>query len=237
MSTEKQILDLVSKVDPDDPISYVQKIVKPLAKEKLDKYILGCDDCEISCNSKKSLSKGNPNASIMIIGESVSQEQQDRDSKVVYPFDDKAGEYLKEILEYYNVNEKQLFYLNSVNCFPTRNGVRRSSTVTERNNCKVFLDYAIKTVDPLMIICLGAVAVNGINEEIGKQKISDIRGKMFSYRGIDIMPTFHPAYFIELDGKVPDELIETYHSQFVEDIGSAIEYLKSKYENIKILNK
>lgn len=235
MSIEKQIYDLVSQANPDNPLAFVQNIVKPMAKEKLDEYIMDCDECEISCNSVKTITRGNPNAPILIIGESVSTEQQEL-GQITFPlYNDKASDNLNQVLNYLNVNEDAIFYINSVNCYPNRNGNKRSSTVKERNNCKTFLDYAIKLVDPLLIICLGAVAVNGINEEIGKQKITDIRGQYFTYRGIPVMATFHPGYFNELDGHIPDELIEEYYNQFTNDITTAITDLHNQCGHLNII--
>jgi DNA polymerase len=237
MTVEAKILELVKQVNPDNPLSYVQNIVKPMSKEKLDEAIASCEDCEIACNSKKSVTMGNPNASILVIGESVSEEQQNGDSDYVYPFCDSAGDYLFDMFNHLGVNQNQVFYINSVNCFPSRNGIKRKSTVAERKNCKYFLDYALKTVEPLLIICLGAVAVNGINEEIGKQKISDIRGTYFTYRGIHVMPTYHPAYFKELQGTMPDEMIEELYNDFCSDLSLAVTDLQELYPQLEIINQ
>lgn len=236
-NTQNTILDLVKGVNPDNPLSYVLNAVKPLAKQKLDEAIFSCTDCEISCNSKKSLTKGNPNASILIIGESVTIDQQESDEECVYPFEDDYKEALTNILDSLNINYNQLFFINSVNCFPNRNGEKRGATVNERKNCKYFLDYAIKMVEPLMIICLGAISVNGINEEIGKQKITDIRGSFFTYRGIDVMPTFHPRYFKELTSRdIPEDVIDEYYNEFYYDLLTAFNTFSEKYPNIKIYN-
>ena len=239
MSTtvEESIYNLVAQVDPDNPLDYVRNIVKPLAKKKLDDYILNCSECDICNNSVKTITRGNPNAPIMIIGESVSKEQQEKGQNT-YPFvEDKATENLNKVLNYLNVDENKLFFINSVNCFPQRSGIKRCSTVKERNNCKVFLDYAIRMVNPILIICLGAVAVNGINEEIGKQKITDIRGKFFQYRGIDVLPTFHPCYFNEIVGTTSTELVEIYFDQFFDDISLAINELHSQRPDLNIIKE
>lgn len=236
MTIEQQIYDLVVKANKDDPMRYVQNIVKPLARQALDNAILECDACDICNNSVKSITKGNPNAPILILGESVSKEQQEAGQNV-YALEDNAGNILNDVLKYLGVGEDKVFYINSVNCHPTRNGIKRSSTVAERRECKTFLDYAVNMVEPLLIICLGAVAVNGINEEIGKQKINDIRGTYFQYRGITVMPTFHPGYFIELRDKVSEEVIDTYHNEFINDIEKAITDLDMQYPDLKIINK
>lgn len=235
-TAEEQILKLVEMENPDNPLAFVKNIVKPLAKTKLDQAILSCQECEIGCASRgRTITKGNPNASIMIIGESLSQEQLSETEN--FPLEDSAGKHLESMLEYLNVNPNELFYVNSVNCFPNRNGEKRSSTVKERSSCKTFLDYAIQVVEPLLIICLGAVAVNGINEEIGKKKISDIRGTYFSYRGVTVMPTYHPSYFDMLGGKVPDTLIQEYYTQFQDDIERAVLDLNKRFPSIGIVGE
>ena len=239
MSTtvEESIYNLVAQVDPDNPLDYVRNIVKPLAQCKLDNLILTCDECEICKNSVKTVTRGNPNAPIMIIGEAVSKEQQEAGQNTYPLYNDSASDNLNKVLEYLNVDEDKLFFINSVNCFPQRNGTKRASTVAERRNCKTFLDYAIRTVDPILIICLGAVAVNGINEEIGKQKITDIRGQFFTYRGVTVLPTFHPGYFNEIADKVPEELVEEYFNQFCDDITLAISELHSQRPDLNIIKE
>lgn len=239
---EEQILELVKKANPDNPMTFVQNIVKPLAKENLDNYILECEDCGI-CNTKKTITRGNPNASIMIIGESSTEDQQEDSSERIVPFNNESGESLARVLEQLNVNEEQLFFINSVNCFPHRenNGIKikRAPTKSERLNCKVFLDYAIKIVEPLLIICLGGVAINDINEEIGKQNIGKIRGQYFMYRGIKIMPTYHPGYFnqLEKDGKIDEDTINNYKWDFYYDLEKAFNDFNTEHSNINIFNK
>lgn len=239
---EEQILKLVEDADPANPITFVHNIVKPLAQKKLDNYILECEDCGI-CNTKKTITKGNPNASIMIIGEASTEDQQDDSSDNVFPFENTSGELLAKALEKLNVNEEQLFFINSIHCFPHRETagvkIKRAPTKSERTNCKVFLDYAIKMVQPLLIICLGGVATNGINEEIGKQNITKIRGTYFQYRGINVMPTFHPGYFIELekDNKVDEEFISNLQWDFFNDLQKAFTDLHEQYPELEIIKE
>lgn len=239
MSTtvEETIYNLVTQVNPDNPLDYVRNIVKPLAQNKLNDYILNCNECDICKNSVKTITRGNPNAPIMIIGESVSKEQQENNQNTYPLYNDSASYNLDNILNYLHVDYNKLFFINSVNCFPQRNNIKRASTVNERKKCKVFLDYAIRMVNPILIICLGAVAVNGINEEIGKQKITDIRGKFFTYRDITVMPTFHPGYFNEIADKLPNDLVEEYYTQFTNDISLAINELNSQRPDLNILKE
>lgn len=236
-TVEESIYNLVLQANPENPLDYVRNIVKPLAQQKLNEYIIGCDCCDIHKGSVKTITRGNPNAPIMIIGESVSKEQQALGQNTYPLYQDNAAKSLQEVLEYLKVDENKLFYINSVNCFPQRNGTKRASTVNERKCCKTFLDYAIRMVNPILIICLGAVAVNGINEEIGKKKITDIRGQFFTYRDITVMPTFHPGYFNEIMDKVPEELVQEYFNQFYDDIALAISELNTQRPDLNIIKE
>ena len=237
---EDNILELVKKAQPDNPISFVHNIVKPYAIEKLNNYIKDCQDCGI-CNCVKTITSGNPNASVMIIGESSTEDQQYSDSNYDVPFNNSSGEILNKVLDNLNINKDEIFFINSINCFPHREDgealVKRSPTKTERTNCKLFLDYALKTVQPLLIICLGGVATNGINEEIGKQNISKIRGKYFMYRGINVMPTYHPGYFIELEKlqKFDSEYIDNLKWDLVNDLEKAFYDLHDQYPELNII--
>lgn len=239
---QDEILKLVKEANPDNPISFVHNIVKPLAIEKLNSYILDCKDCDI-CNSTKTITKGNPNASVMIIGESCTLDQQNDKINCTYPFDNEYGEVIDSILKKLNINIDEVFVINSVNCFPHRedNGsiVKRSPTKTERTNCKVFLDYAIKIVEPLLIICLGSVATNGINEEIGKHSISKIRGNYFMYRGVEVLPTYHPGYFLELEksGRYDDDYIVNLKWDLFNDIEKSFKDIDAKHPELNIILK
>lgn len=235
---EEEILRLVEKANPSNPISFVHNIVKPLAKGKLDTYIQDCEDCNIS-NCTKSLTLGNPNASVLIIGESPTENEQEQE--YAEPFSNKQGEALHKVLNILKINKDEIFFINSVNCFPHRMDgdlkVKRAPTKTERNNCKVFLDYALKMVEPLLIVCLGGVATNGINEEIGKQNITKIRGTYFKYRGVNVMPTFNPGYFLELEntGNFDEQYIDNLKWDFFNDLEKAFKDLNTDYPELNII--
>ena len=255
MNNEEKILQLVKEENPDNPLTYVENIVKDLCIEKVNNYILNCNKCDKICNCNKTITYGNSNACVLIIGESGSLNQQDKDFNFPsddLPFDDlnnqmpfanEAGDILFKVLDQLNINKEELFFINSINCFPYRLGkdnekIKRAPTVTERNNCKLYLDYVLKVVQPLLIICLGSVATNDINEEIGKHNISEIRGEYFNYRGIKVMPTFNPQYFIELSklNKIDEDTINTLKWNFYYDIQKAFIDLQKEYPDINIIN-
>ena len=60
--------------------------------------------------------------------------------------------------------------------------------------CIPFLHEQIDLIQPKVLIALGATAVEGLlGRTIG---ITRLRGNWQTYRGIPLMPTYHPAYLL-----------------------------------------
>jgi DNA polymerase len=56
------------------------------------------------------------------------------------------------------------------------------------------LDRQLAIIRPEFICCLGSVAAQTLLET--DQSIGRMRGKLFSYRGIPVVCTYHPAYLL-----------------------------------------
>jgi DNA polymerase len=230
---EQQILELIQEEDPENPIAYVHDIVRDYARQKLDKYIIDCRDCD-GCSDVKSLTKGPTDADVMIIGESVPIEEYE--SKSSLPFD--QSRVLDSVLQSLNVNPDSIFYINAVNCCLIKKVgtdiVSRTPFKSEVENCSVFLDYAIELVKPLLIITLGSIATNVYY----KGAITKVRGQWTNIKGIPAIPTYHPEYFAHIEGKKDPELIEMQKWEFVEDLKNAFSYLQEKYpENNTLIGR
>jgi DNA polymerase len=60
--------------------------------------------------------------------------------------------------------------------------------------CAPYLQKQIELIKPRVLVALGSVALTGL---LGSHKgITSLRGKWHEYRGIPLMPTFHPAYLL-----------------------------------------
>lgn len=232
---EDKILELVMQDNPANPLGYVSNIVRPFALKQMNTYIRECNDCGI-CNCIKTVGFGTnlKNPSILIIGECPDQKQQELKSE--NPFDTVSGTYLLNKLKELEINPDDIYFINSVNCYPVKSKISRPPTVSERTCCKVFIDYLIKVIDPLMVITLGSVATNALNEDIGKQNILDIRGQSFQYRGIDVFPTINPGLIEEYKTQPEvynNEYIEYLELCFNKDLEKAFSFFYNKYENIE----
>lgn len=233
MDIRDEILELVKQESPDNPLQYVHDIVREYAHSKLNGHILNCQDCPI-CNGPKSLAIGNSNASILIIGESAPGDEYP-EAQSISPFGDKEQEILDKVFELLHVNTNEIFYINAVNCWSHKqdgNGkVKRTPHKKEVENCSLFVDYAIKLVQPLVIILLGGIALNLFY----KEAISTARGNWIEVRGIPAMPTYHPGYFLKIEGKKDSDIIEMQKWDFYNDIKKAFQYIQETYPDNGVL--
>lgn len=151
-----------------------------------------CENCQ-RCPLSKSrtrvvIGRGNPHASILLIGEAPGQQE----DETGLPFVGRSGQLLEKILESVGLNpEKDIFICNVNKCRPPDN---RPPTPQEVEACKPYLLEQIRLVNPAIILLTGATAVKGILKE--KRPISKIRGQWLLWENRLCMPIFHPSYLL-----------------------------------------
>lgn len=131
---------------------------------------------------------GNPRASLMFIGEAPG-EQEDLQG---LPFIGRAGELLTNMIEKgLGISRSDVYVCNIVKCRPPGN---RTPLPDEIAACRPFLDAQIDAVSPRVIVALGKPATSLL---LGRDvAITKLRGTWQTYRGIPVMPTFHPAFLL-----------------------------------------
>ncbi|WP_353684971.1 uracil-DNA glycosylase [Thermodesulfovibrio sp. 3907-1M] len=164
-----------------------------LSIEKLNEEIRQCKKCPLS-NSRKNpvCGEGSINAKLMFVGEAPGVEEDLQGS----PFVGEAGKVLTSLIEKMGFNRKDVYITNTVKCHPPMNRDPLESEVFE---CFDYLRREIEIVSPQVIMCLGRVATYTLMGMHGKLKdlhISRIRGRVFFYNQIPVIPTFHPAYLL-----------------------------------------
>ncbi len=152
-----------------------------------------CQRCKLSKGrSNIVFGEGNPNARIMFIGEGPGREEDIQ----ARPFVGDAGQLLTRMIEKMGLKREDVYIANIVKCRPPMN---RDPQDDEMDSCFPFLNRQIEIVAPEVIVCLGKISaykILGIKEPISKFSISKVRGRFYEYKGIPVMPTFHPAYLL-----------------------------------------
>src|SRR5262245_54112557 len=148
-----------------------------------------CRRCPL-CEGRSSIvfGDGNPEAEILFVGEGPGAEEDKRG----LPFVGRAGELLTRMIERgMGVPRSAVYICNIVKCRPPGN---REPLPPEIAACRPFLDAQIDAVAPKVIVALGRPATGVL---LGRDvSITRVRGTWQEYRGIPVMPTFHPAFVL-----------------------------------------
>jgi len=164
----------------------------PELPEALDRLAEACDGCRrcglAASRSHVVVSRGNPRARLMVIGEGPGAQEDEQGS----PFVGRSGQLLDRMLESVGIDSNRDAYVcNIVKCRPPEN---RKPTALEMAACRPWLDQQIQLVDPGVILLAGATAVEGM---LGiKGGITKLRGQWRQWDGRWLMPIFHPSYLL-----------------------------------------
>ncbi len=132
--------------------------------------------------------EGPPDAEIVFVGEAPGADE-DRTGR---PFVGKAGQLLTRIIEKgMGLRRGEVYICNILKCRPPRN---RTPQEDEVRACLPFLERQIAIIRPRAIITLGLPAARAL---LGSElPMHRLRGNWQSYRGIPLMPTYHPAFVL-----------------------------------------
>ncbi len=130
---------------------------------------------------------GAPDAALMFIGEAPGYHEDQRGEPFVGP----AGELLDLMIQAMGWTRDTVYIANVLKCRPPDN---RDPQPDEVAACQPFLARQIDVVAPRVIVTLGKPATQLILQT--SAPISALRGRFQEYRGIRVMPTFHPAFLL-----------------------------------------
>ncbi|AEB10141.1 uracil-DNA glycosylase [Desulfobacca acetoxidans] len=140
---------------------------------------------------------GDPHARLVFIGEAPG-EAEDRQGE---PFVGRAGQLLNRLLSKLEISRQEVYITNINKCRPPNN---RTPEADEIAACRPFLWKQLQAIRPQVIVTLGAVAIHALLET--KAPLNRLRGHWQQWRGIAVMPTFHPSYLL----RVPQERVKTW---------------------------
>jgi DNA polymerase len=137
---------------------------------------------------------GDPEARLMFVGEAPGADEDEKGE----PFVGLAGKLLTKMLTAMELTREQIYIANVLKCRPDMPGStsgNRKPTRTEMDACLPYLRAQVAIIAPVVIVALGATAVEGL---FGPQKttISRLRGTWMELDGVPVRPTFHPSYLL-----------------------------------------
>src|SRR5438552_11985681 len=135
---------------------------------------------------------GSPEARLMFVGEAPGEDEDLQG----YPFVGKAGQLLTKMIEAMGMQREDVYICNTVKCRPPNN---RNPEPDELLACEPFLKGQLGAVKPEAIVTLGKFAAQALLRE--QTPTTRLRGHWPEYRGLPVMPTFHPAYLLRSPGE------------------------------------
>ncbi|BEV36289.1 uracil-DNA glycosylase [Synechococcus sp. M16CYN] len=163
---------------------------------------LDCSACDLAKTRQTVvLSRGNPDARLMLIGEAPGAQE----DQLGIPFVGRSGKVLDRMLSEVGFNlDRDVYICNAIKCRPPNN---RRPTKNELAACRSWLDLQIALVDPAVIVLTGSTAVEAL---LGRRDaMRQLRGQWQFWQGRSVMPVFHPAYLLRhasTDAEGPIEL-------------------------------
>jgi DNA polymerase len=157
------------------------------------------DDPLAGAGTNVVISRGNPQARLLIIGEAPGPEENIRGK----PFVGRAGQLLDKILQAAGFDaERDVFITNSVFRMPPGDGEKafRKPTEEEIKYYRPYVQEIIRMVDPLIILLTGNVACQSV---LGRTGITSLRGQWTQMQERWIMPIFHPSYLLRNPSREP----------------------------------
>jgi len=146
-----------------------------------------CTRCELHRNRTKSVfARGTPDTDLVFVGEGPGYHEDQQG----LPFVGKAGQLLDRMISAMGYDRDGVYICNVVKCRPPEN---RTPLPTEARACAHFLTPQLELVQPKVVVALGRCAAENLE---CVPPAGQWRGIWGQWRGIPVMPTYHPAFLL-----------------------------------------
>jgi uracil-DNA glycosylase family 4 len=158
------------------------------ALDDLREEIGDCQRCPLGKGRNKLVfGAGNPEAELVFVGEAPGRDEDVKGE----PFVGKAGQLLTRIISAMGLTRDQVYICNVIKCRPPGN---RDPLPEEIEKCEPFLLRQLEILNPRLVCALGSFSVRTLLKTEGR--ISQLRGRLHTYNGIPLIPTYHPSYLL-----------------------------------------
>lgn len=130
---------------------------------------------------------GDRHAKWLFVGEAPGAEE----DKQGEPFVGRAGKLLNAMLFAIGLKREEVYITNVLKSRPPGN---RDPRPEEVEQCEPYLRQQIALIQPKLIVALGRHAAHSLLRT--EQPLNRLRGQKFSYQGIPLIVTYHPAYLL-----------------------------------------
>ena len=181
-----------SPVVGNSPVESRSSLQKLITLEDVRNELGDCQRCSLGrVRTNLVFGEGNSKAELVFVGEAPGGDEDIQGR----PFVGRAGQLLTKIIEAMGLKRQDVYICNILKCRPPGN---RNPRPEEINACELFLVKQLKAINPRVICALGTFAAHTLLKT--DVPITLLRGKFHSYQGIQLMPTYHPAFLLRNQG-------------------------------------
>ncbi len=177
---------------PDAPAATPQPGEDTEKRRRLDELcraIENCRQCPLGeTRNRFVFGTGRADARLVFVGEAPGREE----DLAGEPFVGRAGQLLTKMIVAMGLRRKDVYIGNILKCRPPEN---RTPTLAEMAVCLPYILQQIDIIQPEIVCALGATALKGLLRD-PQASINRMRGKFVPWRGMKLMPTYHPAYLL-----------------------------------------
>lgn len=147
------------------------------------RQILACSKCRPRNFKGKAVpGEGPADAHVIFVGEAPGKQE----NIAGRPFVGRSGKFLDELFKHFKISRKRVFITSIAKYYP---GPRKPSA-KEIEACRPFLKKQLEIIKPKLVVLLGDIALKWF---FPKLKLKEAHGKKLGWKGMDVIPTFHPA--------------------------------------------
>lgn len=152
----------------------------------LDAVVKRCRKCGLCEGRTKTVfGSGKATVPLVFVGEAPGADE-DRQG---LPFVGRAGELLTRIIAAMGLTRDEVYICNVLKCRPPGN---RDPLPDEVGACTAHLERQLDLLKPKVICSLGRHSTAFLTGQEGVA-MKSVRGRTFLYRGMKVIPTYHPA--------------------------------------------
>ena len=145
-----------------------------------------CPRCDLaSTRTQVVFGDGDPRADLLLVGEGPGADE----DRLGVPFVGRSGQLLTRLVEEeVGLGRDRCYTTNIVKCRPPGN---RYPKPHEAAACAPWLEGQLELIAPKVVVTFGNVATRRL---LGtREGITALRGRTHPWRGVTLVPTFHPA--------------------------------------------
>jgi uracil-DNA glycosylase family 4 len=155
--------------------------------EVLAREAAACTSCVLHEKRQQTVfARGTATADVAFVGEGPGRDEDIQG----FPFVGAAGKLLDRMVAAMGYERDEVYICNVVKCRPPEN---RTPRPEEMLACSRYLVPQLECVGPKYIVALGRCAAQALG-------VADVtgpwRGRFGAWRGIPVMPTYHPAFLL-----------------------------------------